>query len=96
MIEGEPWRLVLTPTARRALTEPPPTGLPLSAAFAAREFIHGPLLESPHRVGTRLMPPLDDRFSARRGTYRVIYRIDEQRRTVTVLDVGHRAHVYRR
>ena len=64
-------------------------------AAAAYEFIIGPLLREPHRVGKRLLPPLDDRFSARRGTYRVIYRIDDKRRTVTVVDIGHRRDVYR-
>ena len=38
---------------------------------------------------------MDDRFSARRGTYRVIYRIDEKTRVVTVVDVAHRRDVYR-
>jgi mRNA-degrading endonuclease RelE of RelBE toxin-antitoxin system len=33
---------------------------------------------------------MDDRFSARRGTYRVIYRIDDKARIVTVVDVAHR------
>jgi mRNA-degrading endonuclease RelE of RelBE toxin-antitoxin system len=49
----------------------------------------------PHRVGKRLLPPLDDRFSARRGTYRIIYRIDDDARVVTVVDVGHGRDVYR-
>jgi mRNA interferase RelE/StbE len=65
-------------------------------AFAVHEFIVGPLLDSPHRVGRRLQAPLDDRHSARRGTYRVIYRIDDGRQTVTVLDnVAHRRDAYR-
>ncbi|MEX2289638.1 MAG: type II toxin-antitoxin system RelE/ParE family toxin [Mycobacteriales bacterium] len=38
---------------------------------------------------------LEDDHSARRGDYRVIYRIDEQRRTVTVLSVSHRSVAYR-
>jgi mRNA interferase RelE/StbE len=41
------------------------------------------------------MPPLDDRFGARRVTYRIIYRIDDKARTVTVVDVDHRRDVYR-
>jgi mRNA interferase RelE/StbE len=58
--------------------------------MAAYGFVTGPLLEQPHRVGKRLLPALDDRCSARRGTYRVIYRIDDEERVVTVVDVGHR------
>jgi hypothetical protein len=38
---------------------------------------------------------MDDRFSGRRGTYRVIYRIDDQARVETVVDVAHRRDVYR-
>ena len=56
-------------------------------AFAAYEFIIGPVLENPQRVGKQLMAPLDDRHSARRGTYRVIYLIDERQMMVTVLAV---------
>jgi mRNA-degrading endonuclease RelE of RelBE toxin-antitoxin system len=38
---------------------------------------------------------MEDRFSARRGTYRIIYRIDDKNRVVTVVDVDHRRDVYR-
>ena len=88
---GDPYTLRTTPSVRRALTET----LPEAVAAAAYEFITGPLLSRPHRVGERLLAPLDDRFSARRGTYRVIYRIDEEARVVTVVDIGHRRDVYR-
>ena len=83
--------LLIAPTARRQLTEQ----LTEPVAFAAYEFIIGPLLQNPHRVGKRLRPPLDDRHSARRGTYRVIYRIDDARRLVTVVGVVPRADAYR-
>jgi mRNA-degrading endonuclease RelE of RelBE toxin-antitoxin system len=91
--EEEPRRYTLrsTPTVRKALAET----LPEAVAIAAFEFITGPLLEQPHRVGKRLLPPLNDRYSARRGTYRVIYRIDDDARVVTVVDIGHRRDVYR-
>jgi mRNA-degrading endonuclease RelE of RelBE toxin-antitoxin system len=87
----EPYTLRTTPTVRRALAET----LPEAVAAAAYEFITGPLLEEPHRVGKQLLPPLDDRLSARRGTYRVIYRIDDEARVVTVVDIGHRRDIYR-
>ena len=64
-------------------------------AFAAYEFIVGPLLENPHRVGKPLRPPLKDGYRARRGTYRVIYRIDDTVRRVTVVGVFGRAEAYR-
>jgi mRNA interferase RelE/StbE len=53
------------------------------------------LLDNPYRVGKQLRQPLDDRRSARRGTYRVIYRIDVARLTVTVVGVVPRSEVYR-
>jgi mRNA interferase RelE/StbE len=76
-----PWRgeqrkqndQVIARTARKQLTEQRPG----QVAFAAYEFIIGPLLENPHRVAKRLHPPLDDRHRARRGTHRVFYRIDD-------------------
>ncbi|MDN5915792.1 MAG: type II toxin-antitoxin system RelE/ParE family toxin [Pseudonocardia sp.] len=85
------YELVISPTARRQLTE----HLPESVAFAAYEFIVGPLLDNPQRVGKRLRPPLDDRHSARRGTYRVLYRIDEKQHRVTVVGVVRRSDAYR-
>jgi len=80
-----------TPTVRRALSET----LPEAVAVAAYEFMTGPLLADPHRVGKRLLPPLDDRLSARRGTYRIIYRVDDRAMVVTVVDIAHRRDAYR-
>lgn len=91
MTSRDPYQLVISPTALRQLSE----RLPEAVAFAAFEFISGPLLDNPQRVGKRLRPPLADRHSARRGTYRIIYRIDDGRRTVTVVDVEHRRGAYR-
>jgi mRNA interferase RelE/StbE len=87
----EPYALRTTPTVRRAIAGT----LPEAIAAAALEFITGPLLEQPYRVGKRLLPPLEDRFGARRGTYRVIYRVDEAAHVVTVVDIGHRRDIYR-
>lgn len=88
---SEPYMLRTTPTVRRALAE----RLPEAVAVAAYEFMAGPLVQEPYRVGKRLLPPLADRFSARRGTYRIIYRVDDDSRTVTVVDIDHRRDVYR-
>jgi mRNA interferase RelE/StbE len=89
--EDKPYELRTTPTVRRSLGE----RLPEAVAAASYEFITGPLLREPYRVGRQLLPPFDDRFSARRGTYRVIYRIDEDSHTVTVVDIDHRRDVHR-
>ena len=85
------YTLIIAPTARRQLA----MHLPEAVAFAAHEFIVEALLDNPQRVGKRLRPPLDDRHSARRGTYRVIYRIDNAERTVTIVDIAHRRDAYR-
>lgn len=80
------YTLRVTPTARRQLAEV----LPEAVAMASHEFIVGPLLSNPDRMGKRLRPRLEDRHSARRGTYRLIYRIDDEQQTVTVVNVAHR------
>ena len=85
------YELIVAPIVRRQLAET----LPESVAFAAYEFVAGPLLDNPHRVGKRLRAPLEDRHSARRGTYRVIYRIDDEHHRVTVVGVFSRADAYR-
>ena len=50
---------------------------------------------SPHRVGKPLFGPLADCHGARRGTYRIVYRIDEDNPAVHVLDIDHRTEIYR-
>jgi mRNA-degrading endonuclease RelE of RelBE toxin-antitoxin system len=89
--EASRYQLIIAPTARRQLSEV----LPEAVAFAAHEFITGALLDNPHRVGKQLHPPLDDRHSARRGTYRIIYRIDDDQRVVRVMGVAARGDIYR-
>ena len=61
-------------------------------ATAAIEFIYGRLASIPQRVGKALRFDLEGLHSARRGSYRIFYRIDER---VTVIAIEHRADVYR-
>ena len=82
--------VVARPAAKTIANE-----LPESVASAVIELITGPLLENPRRVGVALRNELEGLWSARRGTYRVLYRIDETQREVVVLRVGHRRDVYR-
>jgi mRNA-degrading endonuclease RelE of RelBE toxin-antitoxin system len=79
-----------TAPGRRALTR-----LPEKVAIAAVEFLYGSLAASPHRVGKPLRLGLAGLHSARRGDYRVIYRIDDQHRRVDVLAIEHRSDIYR-
>lgn len=80
------------PSARRALEE----RLPERVTAAVLDFMDGPLAEHPVGIGKPLAGPLIGCFGAWRGTYRVIYRVDQDRSVVDVLDVDHRANVYRR
>lgn len=89
---ARPWRVRFQPSARRALSE----RLPEPVAAAVIEFCAGPLTENPHRVGKPLSGPFAGCHGARRGSYRIIYRIEPGTRTVQVLDVDHRATAYRR
>jgi mRNA interferase RelE/StbE len=94
-VSDEAYTLSLASSARRVLVEGPPRGLPLAVAAPVTEFLTGPLLDNPHRVGKPLTRELGDYHSARRGAYRVIYRIDEMERIVHVVRIDHRADVYR-
>ena len=84
------YRLRIAGPAAKALTEV----LPEKVATAAYEFITGPLLDNPRRVGKPLDPPMAPAWSARRGTYRILYRIDDTSRTVNVTAIRHRADAY--
>ena len=86
-----PYELVVTGPAARAIRDE----LPEPIAVAVIDFITGPLLDNPRRVGAPLRGKLEGIFSARRGTYRVLYRIDEVHREVVVLRVAHRGTAYR-
>jgi mRNA-degrading endonuclease RelE of RelBE toxin-antitoxin system len=88
---ASPYRLVVAPGARRALSD----SLPSAAAFAAWEFISGPLLGRPKIVGAPLREPFDGLWRARRGEYRVRYRIKDDTREVAVLQIDHRRDAYR-
>lgn len=90
MASDDPYEIVLAPGVKRALAET----LPTSAAFAAWEFIAGPLASNPHRVGAALRAPFEGYHRARRGEYRVRYRIDEDAHRVYVVDVDHRRDAY--
>ena len=88
---GDPYRLVLMPSAVKALD----TKLKPAVAFALYEFMNGILCEEPRRVGKPLTTPFEGYLSARRGAYRMIYRNEDSDRTVRVLTIDHRADVYR-
>lgn len=84
------WRLYLTPQAERDLNR-----LPEKAAAAVLEtLVH--IEADPKRLGKPLVRELSGLYSARRGPYRIIYRLDGKRRRVEVVVIAHRADAYRR
>lgn len=88
--EGE-YDLVLTAPARRALTD----RLPEAVAAAVVDFLASVLIHQPRRVGKPLRDELAGIWSARRGTYRILYRVSEEPREVVVLRIEHRRDAYR-
>ncbi|MEE4023990.1 type II toxin-antitoxin system RelE/ParE family toxin [Gordonia sp. PKS22-38] len=86
----EPYVVAIASPARRALSR-----LPGRAAHAVIEFISGPLAENPPRLSKPLRNEFEGARSARRGDYRILLRIDDATHTVLIIDIDHRAHVYR-
>lgn len=80
------YELRFQPAARRAISH----RLPESVAAAVLEFCDAALSVNPSRVGKPLFGPLVGCHGARRGTYRIVYRIDEIAGTVQVLDSSSR------
>jgi mRNA-degrading endonuclease RelE of RelBE toxin-antitoxin system len=89
-VTGAPWHLVVARPARRAIDR-----LPEKIALAVLDYLVGPLLENPHRVGKPLRGDLAGLHSARVGAYRIVYEVNEGSRTVRVIYIDHRADVYR-
>jgi mRNA interferase RelE/StbE len=83
--------LLIAGPAARALR----TSVPDKIAAAVVQFINGPLVDNPDRVGKPLAPLLAPADSARRGTYRVRYLIDEHEKVIAVTAVRHRADAHR-
>ncbi len=57
-------------------------------------FIFGGVADNPRRRGKPLQRDLEGRWSARRGDYRIIYRIEDDTKTIVVLKIAHRSHAY--
>jgi mRNA interferase RelE/StbE len=89
--ERDDYELVVTPPARRPLAE----RLPQPVAVAVISFLTTTLVHEPRRAGKPLRGDLAGVWSARRGTYRVLYRVGDEPREVIVLRVEHRRDAYR-
>ena len=88
--EGD-YELVLTPPARRAIIDRLPEGV----AAAVIDFLTTVLIVQPRTVGKPLRDDLAGVWSARRGTYRILYRVFDEPHEVVVLRIEHRRDVYR-
>ena len=91
MSERVEYDLILTPPARRALTE----RLPEAVATAVIDFLTEALIAEPRRVGKPLRGQLAGLWVARRGTYRVLYRLRDEPSEVIVVRIDHRRDAYR-
>lgn len=87
----EPYTVSLSGQARRNIHE----NLPLEVALAAMETVEGSIAVNPYRAGKPLDEPFDGYYSARRGTYRIVYRIDEPKHQVETHSIRHRRDAYR-
>jgi mRNA interferase RelE/StbE len=85
------YAILLTPPARRALAEQ----LPPAVAAAAWELITGALANDPRRIGKPLHGPYEGLYAARRGTYRILYRVNEGNHAIEIHSIRHRADAYR-
>jgi mRNA interferase RelE/StbE len=89
--ERDPYDVALSGRARRNIHE----NLPLDVAAAAMETIEGSSAVNPYRAGKPLDEPFDGYYAARRGTYRILYRINEAKHQVEIHSVRHRRDAYR-
>jgi mRNA interferase RelE/StbE len=82
------YQLLIKPSARKELEQ-------LSDSILRRiDEAIVKLSNHPRPVGSKKLvgAPL---YRIRIGTYRVVYEIDDNRKTVTIVTVGHRGDVYR-
>ncbi len=85
------YQAVLTGAALRSLHS-----VPARVAEPLVALIFGSLANDPRRRGKPLQRELEGRWAARRGDDRIVYRLDQETRTVYVLKICHRAHAYHR
>lgn len=84
------WTLVVAAPAEKSLAR-----LTEGVAAAIVEFMLGPLSEAPATVGQPLQRELSGYWSARRGSYRVVYRLDAEPHRIVVVRIEHRSDIYR-
>jgi mRNA-degrading endonuclease RelE of RelBE toxin-antitoxin system len=95
---SEPYGVIVTGSAEKDLAR-----LPEKYREAVWERIHGPIADNPHRLGRRFTRPGPLQGLWRNNlaypsgeAFRIVYAIEDDRREVTILRVGHRDKVYDR
>jgi mRNA-degrading endonuclease RelE of RelBE toxin-antitoxin system len=89
--DAAPYGLVVAGPAARAIADVLPEGV----AGAVIALMTGGLVAAPRRSGKPLRGGAEGLWVARRGTFRVVYRIDDDNHEVVVLRVDHRRDAYR-
>lgn len=84
------YAVIFAGTARRDLQRISPRIVP-----AIVEFVFGDLQSAPRKVGKPLKRELEGIYSARRGPYRILYKINDRADRIEILRVDYRADVYR-
>lgn len=87
--QGPRWGVRLTPTAERSLRR-----LPEKLAAAVLEFITRVLPTNPYRLSKPLRFELHGWRVARRGNYRIVFRIDDEAGVLHIGRIDHRGRVY--
>ncbi len=91
MTDETSWSVELSPTAVRALEK-----LPHKVAAAIVEFVTVTLPGDPRRLSKPLRYELSGWHVARRGDYRVTFRMLDDDHVLLIGRIEHRAHIYRR
>jgi mRNA interferase RelE/StbE len=87
---GRPDDVALTPEAQRQLAH-----LSEKVASAVLEGLYGSIARDPWRMSKPLQDELAGLRVARRGEYRVAFRVDESKHLIVVRRIDHRRDVYR-
>ncbi len=82
------YRLVVAAAARRKIKLIPREHQE-AVVFALTEVRENPF------AGKALTRELTGRFSFRIGVYRLVYKVDQKDKVIQVINVGHRANVYK-
>jgi mRNA interferase RelE/StbE len=85
-----PYEIAFTPEAQRQLSR-----LPEKIVTAVLEGLYGSVARDPWRVSKPLHDELAGLRVARRGQYRLVFRIDDAKRLIVVRRVDHRRDVFR-